>query len=109
MIKTDDGARRLGELAFVPVYNPIAEQGILFYNTLFDENASCHVALGSGYTDTVDEYENRTLEECRALGINESRIHVDFMIGAEDLLITGYKDGTATVIMKNGEFSEEFR
>lgn len=109
MLSSDEGARRLGEVAFVPQKNPISEQGILFYSTLFDENASCHVALGAGYTDTVDGYESRTLEECRALGINESRIHVDFMIGANDLSIVGYKDGKATPIMENGEFCEEFR
>jgi aminopeptidase len=109
MLASDDGARRLGEVAFVPQKNPIAAQGILFLETLFDENASCHIALGSGYMDTVEGYENLTTEECRALGINESRIHVDFMIGADDLSITGYKDGVATPIMENGEFCERFQ
>jgi aminopeptidase len=108
MLESDEGAKRLGELAFVPQKNPIAAQNILFMSTLFDENASCHIALGEGYIDTVDGYAERTLEECRALGINESRIHVDFMIGSPDLSVTGYEDGTAVKIMENGEFTGEF-
>lgn len=108
MLETDSGARRLGELAFVPQGNAIAEQGILFLDTLFDENASCHVALGDGYIDTVDGYENLTLEQCRALGINESFIHVDFMIGADDLSITGFENGKPVKIMENGRFCKEF-
>lgn len=108
MIESDEGARMLGEVALVPKGNGIARQGILFYSTLFDENASCHVALGEGYIDTVDDYASRTLEECRALGINESRIHVDFMIGADDLSIVGYKDGKGTKIFENGTFTKEF-
>lgn len=109
LLDTDDGAKMLGEVALVPQGNGIARQGILFYNTLFDENASCHVALGSGYIDTVDDYASRTLEECRELGINESQIHVDFMIGADDMSIIGYKDGVATKIFENGTFAEEFK
>ena len=108
MLETDEGAKRLGELAFVPQKNPISAQGILFLNTLFDENASCHIALGEGYIDTVDGYAERTLAECRALGINESNIHVDFMIGAPDLSVTGYEGGKAFKIMENGEFTGEF-
>ena len=108
MLETDAGARRLGELAFVPQSNPIGAQGVLFLSTLFDENASCHIALGEGYIDTVDGYAERTLEECRKLGINESNIHVDFMIGAPDLAITGYEGGKAVKIMENGEFTGEF-
>ncbi len=108
LLATDAGARRLGEVAFVPQGNAIAKQGILFYSTLFDENASCHVALGSGYTDTVDGYENLTLEQCRALGINESRVHVDFMIGADDLSVTGYENGEPVKIMEDGRFCKEF-
>ncbi len=108
LLESDEGAKMLGELALVPQKNAISEQGILFYETLFDENASCHLALGSGYIDTIDGYASRTLEECRALGINESRIHVDLMIGADDMSIVGYKDGTPTVIFENGEFAGEF-
>lgn len=108
LLKSDSGASMLGEVALVPQKNAISEQGILFYETLFDENASCHLALGSGYIDTVDGYAEKTLEECRALGINESRIHVDFMIGADDMSITGYKNGVAIPIFIDGEFAGEF-
>ena len=93
MLSMDEGAPYLGELALIPQDSPIANTGILFYNTLFDENASCHVALGRGFCDTVDGFEEKTLEECQAMGVNDSMIHVDFMIGAPDLEITGYKDG----------------
>lgn len=106
MLSMDEGAAYLGELALVPKNSPIAESGILFYNTLFDENASCHVALGRGFMDCIDGFENRSLEECQKLGINDSMIHVDFMIGAPDLSITGYKDGTATPIFVNGTWAE---
>lgn len=108
IVESDKGSSMLGEIALVPQKNAISEQGILFYETLFDENASCHIALGSGYIDTVDDYANKTLEECHKLGINESRVHVDFMIGADDMNITGYKDGVATPIFINGEFAGEF-
>lgn len=109
IIETDEGAGMLGEAALVPQNNPIARMGILFYNTLFDENANCHLALGRGYIDTVDDYVHRTLDECRELGINESNVHVDFMIGAEDMSIVGYKDGKKIPIFKNGGFTEEFQ
>jgi len=105
MLSMDEGAAYLGELALVPKASPISESGILFYNTLFDENASCHVALGRGFMDCIDGFENRTLEECHALGINESMIHVDFMIGAPDMTITGYKDGKATDIFRDGNWA----
>ena len=105
IITADENAGMLGELALVPHDSPISNSGILFYNTLFDENASCHVALGSGYTNTLDGYENLTKEECHKLGINDSMVHVDFMIGAPDLAITGYKDGVATPIFKNGNWA----
>ncbi len=106
MLSMDEGAAYLGELALVPKNSPISENGILFYNTLFDENASCHVALGRGFMDTIVDFQNKTLEECRELGINDSMIHVDFMIGADDMTITGYKDGKATPIFVNGTWAE---
>ena len=106
MLSMDEGAAYLGELALVPKNSPISESGILFYNTLFDENASCHVALGRGFMDTIVDFQNKTLEECRELGINDSMIHVDFMIGADDMTITGYKDGKATPIFVNGTWAE---
>ena len=106
MITMDEGASMLGELALIPCSTPINESGILYYETLFDENASCHVALGKGFNDCVDGYETRTDEECKALGVNESMIHVDFMVGAPDLCITGYKNGKAVPIFVNGEWAE---
>ncbi len=109
MISMDEGAAYLGELALVPYDSPINNSGILFYNTLFDENASCHVALGKGFADVIDGYESLTAEQCAELGLNDSMIHVDFMIGAPDLSIKGYKDGRATQIFENGNWSEEFK
>jgi len=105
MLSMDEGAPYLGELALIPQNSPIANTGILFYNTLFDENASCHVALGRGFCDTIDDFQNKTLEECQALGVNDSMIHVDFMIGADDLTITGYKNGKAYPIFVNGNWA----
>ena len=105
MINMDEGASRLGELALVPVSSPISQSGILFYETLFDENASCHVALGRGFNDCIEGYKTRTDEECKALGVNESMIHVDFMVGAPDLCITGWKNGVPTPIFVNGEWA----
>lgn len=101
----DEGARKLGELALIPCNSPINNSGILFYETLFDENASCHVAFGRGFNDCIDGYMDMTNEECQALGINDSMVHVDFMIGAPDLCITGWKNGKATPIFTNGEWA----
>lgn len=105
MITMDETACMLGELALIPKNSPINESGILFYETLFDENASCHLALGAGFNDAIDDHLDMTNEECRALGINDSMIHVDFMIGADDMEITGYKDGKAVPIFKNGTWA----
>ena len=105
MISMDEGASMLGELALIPCDSPINNTGILFYETLFDENASCHVALGRGFNDCIDGYMDKTNEECKALGVNDSMIHVDFMIGAPDMEITGWKNGRATPIFKNGEWA----
>lgn len=105
MLSMDDGAKYLGELALIPYDSPIANTGILFYNTLFDENASCHIALGRGFCDTVDGFEDKSLEECQQMGINDSMIHVDFMIGAPDLEIVGYKDGKAYQLFKDGNWA----
>ena len=106
MLSMDEGASRLGELALVPKESPIHQLGLLFYETLFDENASCHVALGEGFNDCIEGYMDMTNEECKALGINDSMIHVDFMVGADDLSITGYKDGVATPIFVNGTWAD---
>ncbi|MGN1347224.1 MAG: aminopeptidase [Eubacteriales bacterium] len=109
MLTMDEGAARLGEIALIPSDSPINRSGILFYETLFDENASCHVALGAGFNDCIVGFMDKTNEECRALGINESMIHVDFMIGTNDLSITGYRDwdNSSTPIFVNGEWAEK--
>ena len=108
MLQMDKGARMLGELALVPKGGPIDRCGVLFYETLFDENACCHVALGFGFPDCIEGYLDMedANKECRALGVNDSMIHVDFMIGSDDLTITGYKDGKAVPIFKNGTWAE---
>ena len=106
MISMDEGAAYLGECALVPQRSPIAESGILFYNTLFDENASCHLALGMGFADTIQDFQNKTLEECRALGINDSMIHEDFMIGCDSLDIDGIcEDGKVVPIFRGGNWA----
>ena len=106
MIAVDEGAAMLGELALVPVDSPISNSGILFYNTLFDENASCHVALGMGFDNLLKGYEDMTKEEIHERGINDSLIHVDFMIGSADMNITGYThDGEKIQIFKNGNWA----
>ena len=106
MLNMDEGARYLGECALVPYDSPINNTGLLFYNTLFDENACCHLALGMGYADTIEDHHNKTLEECRKLGINDSMIHEDFMIGTADLQITAHcKDGRTVDIFKDGNWA----
>ena len=106
MISMDEGAAYLGECALVPVDSPISNSGILFYNTLFDENASCHLAMGRGYADTIDGFENRSLAECRELGLNESMIHVDFMIGCDTMNIDATcADGSVIRIFENGNWA----
>ncbi len=106
LIAMDEGAAYLGECAFVPYHSPISESGILFYETLFDENASCHLALGMGYADTIDDFEHRTLEECRALGVNDSMVHEDFMIGTTDLSVDAItQDGRTVPVFRDGDWA----
>ena len=106
MLAMDEGASYLGECALVPFDSPINESGLLFYNTLFDENASCHLALGRGFSMCVKGYENYSDEKIKELGVNDSMIHVDFMIGARDLSIEGEtEDGARVAIFKNGNWS----
>lgn len=103
MVNMDEGASMLGECAFVPYASPIRESGILFYNTLFDENASCHLALGMGYSSCLKDFDKYSPEEARALGVNDSMIHEDFMIGAPDLSVTGVtEDGQTVAIFRDG-------
>ena len=106
LITMDEGSAYLGECALVPFNSPINETGILFYNTLFDENACCHLALGMGFADTIRDFEHKTLEECRALGVNDSSVHEDFMIGSADLSIDAVCTGGKTVaIFRDGTWA----
>lgn len=106
LITMDEGSCYLGECALVPFNSPINESGILFYNTLFDENACCHLALGMGFADTIRDFENKTLDECRALGVNDSMIHEDFMIGSADLSIDAVcEDGKTVAIFRDGTWA----
>jgi aminopeptidase len=105
LLETDDGAKRLGEIALVPHNSPISQTGVLFKNTLFDENASCHFALGMAYSENLKGATRRSEEENRKLGMNNSLIHVDFMVGSEKVTVTGIKkDGTEVVLLKDGEW-----
>ena len=106
LIETDENACCLGEVALVPNSSPISQRGHLFYNTLFDENASCHLAVGNAYRDTIQGGEDMTDEEFQSHGGNKSLIHTDFMIGSDRLDIDGIKeDGTREPIMRQGEWA----
>ena len=106
LIEMDEGSRYLGECALVPFDSPINQTGLLFYNTLFDENACCHLALGMGFADTIRDFQNKTLDECRKLGVNDSMIHEDFMIGSADLSIDAVcEDGKTAAIFRNGTWA----
>jgi aminopeptidase len=105
LISTDDGARRLGEVALVPHSSPIAASGLLFLNTLFDENAASHVALGQAYSSCLMNGDKLTANELAARGANDSLIHVDWMIGSGELDIDGIQaDGAAEPLMRRGEW-----
>ena len=102
----DEDAARLGECALVPWTSPIQQSGILFYNTLFDENASCHLAVGQGFPDCLEGGQEMDEEGLKSHGVNKSATHVDFMIGTKDLAITGIKDdGSKVLIFKDGEWA----
>ena len=106
MVSMDEGAGMLGECALIPYDSPINQSGVLFYNTLFDENASCHFAVGHGFNECLKGYEKLTDEECKARGINDSMIHVDFMIGSRDMSIVGITStGERVQIFKNGTWA----
>ena len=106
MVKMDEGASMLGEVALVPFESPINQTGILFYETLFDENACCHVALGAGFPDLYPGALEMNMEQRKEVGINDSMIHVDFMIGTRDLSIVGInKDGKEIQIFKDGTWA----
>ena len=106
LVDTDDGSKRLGEVALVPASSPIAQRGHLFYNTLFDENASCHIAIGRAYRFTLAGGEELNDEEFNAAGGNVSLNHVDFMIGSPQMDIDGItEDGTREPVMRQGEWA----
>lgn len=104
LINTDEGSRRLGEVALVPDDSPISNRNTIFYNTLFDENAACHLAIGSAYAFNIQGGTEMTVEEKIASGLNDSNVHVDFMIGSSDLTIYGiFEDGSKELVFENGK------
>lgn len=106
LIGTDEGTHYLGEIALVPFDSPISNSNILFYNTLFDENASCHLAIGEAYPTCLKNSENMNREALKNAGVNDSFEHVDFMIGTKDLSITGItKEGKEIPVFINGNFA----
>jgi len=106
LIETDEGSCYLGEVALVPFDSPISNAQILFYNTLFDENASCHLALGKAYPTCIKNGDSLSREQLEKLGVNDSLIHVDFMIGTKDLTITGITaEGKRIPVFENGNFA----
>ncbi|MBE6062366.1 MAG: aminopeptidase [Clostridium butyricum] len=106
LINTDEGSNRLGEVALVPYDSPISKSNIIFFNTLYDENASCHLALGSSYPSCIQNGDTMTQEELLKAKANYSLTHVDFMIGTKDTDIVGVKaDGTKVQIFKNGNWA----
>ena len=108
ILETDEGARHLGEVALISKNTPIRESGILFYDTLYDENASCHLALGIGFAECLEGGYDMTTDELLEAGVNVSSTHVDFMIGTDDIDITGVTaDGEEVVIFQNGQWSWE--
>lgn len=106
MIRMDENAAMLGELALVPKESPVNQCGFLFYETLFDENACCHVALGMGFKEVLPGGDDLTVAQAQEQGVNDSIIHVDFMIGADDLSIDGVRsDGSTEPIFRNGTWA----
>lgn len=105
LLNMDEGAKRLGEVALVPHDSPISNAKTIFFNTLFDENASCHFAFGKAYPTTIKGGEDKTDEELVELGVNDSAVHEDFMVGSDSLSIIGIEqDGSEFVIFENGNF-----
>lgn len=104
ILDTDEGARRIGEVALVPHGSPISSSGILYRNTLFDENASSHIALGQAYTKCLFDIEGQSPEQLIERGANDSLIHIDWMIGSDKINLDGLKDGSRTPLMRAGEW-----
>jgi len=106
LLDSDEGARRLGEVALVPDESPVSQSGLIFYNTLFDENASCHIALGKAYPTNLEGGSRMSDDELDKHGVNDSLIHVDFMIGSDKLDIDGVlPDGTTEPVFRNGTWA----
>ncbi len=106
LISMDKGAAYPGECALIAYDSPINNLGLTFMNTLFDENASCHLALGRGFTECIKDYDKYTMEQCYEMGLNDSIMHEDFMIGSEDLSIVAYtRDGKKVQIFKDGNWA----
>ena len=106
LLDTDEGAVRLGEIALVPHSSPISQSGLIFFNTLYDENASCHLALGQAYPTNLENGENMSAAEQKEAGINKSLIHEDFMMGSADLTVYGItENGDKEEILKDGEWA----
>src|SRR5690625_4324103 len=109
LLDIDEGAKRIGEIALVPDESPVSQSGLIFYNTLFDENASCHIALGKAYPTNVEGGPEMDLEALDKNGINDSMVHVDFMIGSAEMDIDGVKeDGTTEAVFRNGTWAIKF-
>lgn len=110
LLDTDEGARRIGEVALVPHESPISQSGLIFYNTLFDENASCHIALGKAYPTNLKGGADMSDEELDKHGVNDSLTHVDFMIGSESLDIDGVlPNGTTEAVFRNGTWAFDIK
>ena len=106
LLNVDENAKYLGECALIPYDSPINNTNILFYNTLYDENASCHLAVGRGFTNVIKDYDKYTNKELEEMGVNSSSSHVDFMIGSKDLSIIGTDiNGKEIVIFKDGNWA----
>ncbi|GIO26782.1 aminopeptidase [Ornithinibacillus bavariensis] len=110
LLETDEGASRIGEIALVPHESPVSQSGLIFYNTLFDENASCHIALGKAYPTNVKGGSAMSEVELDKAGVNDSLVHVDFMIGSEKLDIDGVKaDGSTEPVFRNGTWALDMK
>lgn len=110
LIEQNKGAKRFGEVALVPNQSPISQSGLTFYNTLFDENASNHIAIGSAYAFSLEGGEDMSEEELKEAGLNRSTVHVDFMIGSDQMDVYGIKaDGSKVQIFEKGEWTEAFK
>lgn len=110
LLNTDEGASYLGEIALVPDESPISQSGIIFYNTLFDENASCHLALGKAYPTSLEGGQEMSVDQLDEHGLNDSIVHEDFMIGSSEMNIDGVlADGTVEPIFENGTWSKQFK